>query len=133
MLYKIKILSELILSTYPSHRSVVQNYHLFHMEHIHLVLWKFQRITQAELKLVLCHSFPVCQMCRMKDDWQIVWPVNPSIKHSSIWKDRYCDDQHSHVLCFLTNKYWKVLKVINIQHSYKILFEILNLESYTKK
>ena len=62
--------------------------------------WKFQRITQADLKLVFCHSFPICQMLRMKDDWQTVWLVNFSIKHSKIWKDRCYDDQHFHVLHF---------------------------------
>lgn len=62
--------------------------------------WKFQRITQAELKLVFCHIFPICQLLRMKDDWQTVWLVNFSIKHSKIWKDRCYDDQRFHVLYF---------------------------------
>lgn len=120
--------SELILLlSYQSYRWVVQNYHLFQIEHIHLLLWKLQRITQAELKLILCHSFPICQILRMKDDWHGVWLVNPSIKHSKMWKGRCCNEQHFYVLYFACKQTLKSV-VVYTQHSYVVFLR--NFKKY---
>lgn len=45
----------------------------FRQEHIHLFLWKVQRIIQNELKLVLCHN------SNMSNDKDEIWLANSVI------------------------------------------------------